>query len=471
MKIILATPPFDIMKEGYGSKRKIRGNLFPPLGLAYLASPLIKSGHQIKIIDASSLESSNEEVGKIVEEFKPDLIGVSSVTNSAMRSYLLVNYLKDKFSKIPIVYGGHQATCFPEKVFENVDRLDLLVYGEAEQVFAEIVHYFQKNGCLPLDQPGTWVRIGAQLIKNPPAKFVADLDSLLPPAYQLFDYQKVYQPLPLQYKKLPVANMLTSRGCPYGQCTFCFEAGEGAQIYRRHSPRRVVAEIKLLVNDLGIKEIAFWDDNFLINEDWIFQFCDLLDETKIKIPWSTIARVDTITERMLKRAVNSGLWNVFLGIESGSQDLLDNIKKGITLDQARQVVKWCNELGVDTRGSFMLALPGETPEKARRTIDFACEIGVTYAQFMLTYPEWGTRLYDTAMAVGQSIPLFRKGTEVTYVPKGYKDASEVRAMQKLAYRKFYIRPAFIWKHLKRLKDPRRFKQYFDAVQHILGLSS
>jgi len=184
-----------------------------------------------------------------------------------------------------------------------------------------------------------------------------------------------------------------------------------------------------------------------------------------------VARIDTITKRMLERAVRSGLWNIFFGIETGNQDLLDRIKKGITLDQIRQAIRWSNELGIDTRGSFMLALPGETPEKAMNTIRFACEIDVTYAQFLPTHPDWGTELYDDAIASGRVVPLYRGRTSTTYVPDGYKDAAEVRKMQKKAYRRFYFRPKYILKHLKRLKDIDKIKQYIDAFKYIIGVST
>jgi radical SAM superfamily enzyme YgiQ (UPF0313 family) len=471
MKIALLTPPYDLMKKGYGSKRKVRGGLFPPLGLAYLASPLIKEGHQIKIIDASSCEYSNDEVGEILSEFQPDIIGISSVTGSAEESYALANYLKSRFEKTPIVYGGPHASCFPEMIFDNIPDLDLLVYGEGEVTFKKIIDFYEKENKIPIDLPGTWISQNGELVKNSPAKPVLNLDDLLPPTYDLFDYKKIYKPLPLQYKKLPVANMITSRGCPYGKCAFCFESGRASQIYRRHSPGRVIEEVKFLINHQGVQEIAFWDDNFLISQEWIFNFCDLLDKEKIKMPWSVVARVDTITKDMLERAVRSGLWNIFFGIESGNQDLLDRIKKRITLDQVRQAIKWSNELGIDTRGSFMLALPGETPEKAMRTIKFACEIDVTYAQFLPTHPEWGTELYDDAIASGRIVPLYQGRTAVTYIPDGYKDAQEVREMQKLAYRKFYFRPRYIFKHLKRLKDIDKLKQYFDAFKYFMGVAN
>ncbi len=471
MNILLLTPPYDLMRTGYGSKRKVRGGLFPPLGLAYLASPLIKDGHNVRIIDASSYGQTNEEIGEILSEFKPDIIGISSVTSSADESYSLANYLKSKFNKVPIVYGGPHASCYPEMIFENIKELDLLVYGEGEITFKQIIDFYQEKNRLPQDLPGTWSKKDGKWVKNIPAKPVWNLDELLPPAYGLFDYKKIYRPLPLQYKKLPTANMVIARGCPHGKCTFCFNAGRASQIYRRHSPERVVNEIKFLVGELGVKEIAFWDDNFLVGEDWIFKFCDLLDKEGLKIPWSVVARVDTITKKMLERSVKSGLWNIFFGIESGNQDLLDRIKKGTTLEQIRRAVNWCNELGIITRGSFMLALPGETPEKAEKTIKFACDIGVSYAQFLPTHPEWGTELYDDAIASGKVVPLYQGRTSVTYIPDGYKNAQEIRKMQKRAYRKFYFRPKYILKHLKRLRDIDKIKQYFDAFKYIIGVTS
>ena len=470
MKILLLTPPFDLMKKGYGSRRKVRAGFFPPLALGYLAAPLVKKGYQIKIIDASSMECDNDDIIKEVEQYRPDLIGISAVTANAKEAHSLIDYLKQKYPKIPIILGGPHVNCFPDLVFKDSPKLDMIVYGEGEKVFEEIVDYYNSFKKLPDDLSGTWLKIkDGSIKKNPTAEIIIDLDEILPPTHQLYDY-RLYKPLPLQYKKMPVANLLTSRGCPYGRCTFCFESGRASQKYRRHSPERVIKEIKFLINMHGIREVAFWDDNFLINESWINKFCDLLDKENIKIPWSACARVNTISKTMLERAVKSGLWNVFYGIESGNQDLLDGIQKGITLDQVRQAVKWSNQLGIDSRGSFMLALPGETPAKALKTIEFAREIDLTYAQFLPTHPEWGTVLYDNAIKSGRLVPMYKGRTSVTYVPDGYKDEKEVRKMQIMAYRKFYFRPIYIWKHFKRLKDISKLKQYFDAFTYLIGIS-
>jgi len=470
MKILLLTPPFNLMKQGYGTKKAIRAGFFPPLGLGYLAAPLLSKGHQIKIIDSSPLDYTNEDIGREVRLFKPDLIGISAVTAMAESAYSLINFLKKYWPELPVVFGGSHANCFPDAAFSEAPQLDMVGYGEGEKIFEEIVDYYDINKKLPQNVLGTLVRMEDGSIKtNPPASLVMNLDNILPPAHQLYDY-KIYRPLPLQYKKLPTANLITSRGCPWRKCAFCFQAGRAGQMYRRHSPERAVDEIKTLIRFHNIQEIAFWDDNFLINEAWVNQFCDLLDRESIKIPWSVVARVNTLTKPMLTRAKKSGLWNVFYGIESGNQDLLDRIEKGTTLEQIRQAVAWACELDIDIRGSFVLALPGETPAKAINTIKFACELDLTSAHFLPAHPEWGTTLYNDAIKSGRIVPTYLGRTTPTYIPDGYKDAEEVRKMLHLAYRKFYFRPKFFWKHLKRLRDFDKIRQYFDGLKYIIGIS-
>lgn len=470
MNIVFVTPPYDLIRKGYGSKKFIKIGFFPPLGVGYLAAPLLKAGFKVKIIDCPPLQYQNEDVKREIINFKADLIGVSSLTASAQEAYSLIKFLKSFFPNTPIIFGGAHASCFPETIIKEAPLIDCLCYGEAEMVITKIVESFERDKKIAQDIPGTWVRDEkGNFIKNPPMMPVMNLDEILPPAYELYDYSN-YRPLPLQYKKYPVANMLTSRGCPWGKCTFCFSAGRASQRYRRHTPGRVVEEVKYLVDQLGIKEITFWDDNFLVNESWINEFCDLLDKSGLNIPWSACGRVNTVTKPMLERAKKSGLWCVFYGFETGNEDLLLRIKKGATLEQARNAAKWTLGLGIDIRGSFMLGLPGENPAKARKTIEFAKELDLPFVHFLLTFPEWGTELYYDAMSSGQVIDSFKGRTGVTYIPQGYKNAEEVRNMQKEAYRSFYFRPSFIWKHFKRLRSINIILQYYKGMKYILGIS-
>lgn len=469
MKVALVLPPFDLMRQGYGSKKDIKSGSLLPLNVGYLASPLLRDGHQVKIIDSLSLNYQNKDIGRELLKFKPDIIGISALTSSAKEAYSLIKYLKNLFPYVPLIFGGAHVNCFAEQVIKAVPMADCLVYGEGEITFKKIVTAVEKNGRLPKDLPGTWIKDNGDFVKNPPAEVVMNLDEILPPAFELYNY-RLNKPLPLQNKRWPVANLITSRGCPWGKCTFCFQGGRASQTYRRHSPERVVSEIKTLVGMHRIKEITFWDDNFLINEEWINKFCDLLDKEKINLAWTACGRVNTITKDMLARAKKSGLWCVFYGFETGNDDLLLRIKKGATMEQARQAAKWTADLGLDIRGSFMLALPGETPEKAMNTIDFAKELDVTFAQFLLAQPQWGTELYDDALNSGRMAPSFHGWTGVAYVPEGYKDAKEVRDMQKKAYRSFYFSPSFLWKHLTRIRNYDILKSYYQGLKYILGVS-
>lgn len=469
MKIVLIIPPYDLMAKGYGVKKKIRAGFLLPLGLGYLAAPLLKSGHQVKIIDSPPLNYQNDDVIKDIRQFCPDLIGVSALSSSAEEAYSLIRQLKLEFPNLPLVFGGAHVNCFAEKVTKDVPMVDCLVYGEGEITLKRIVDSLEQTGKIAKNIRGTWVKDEqGNFFQNPPAEIIENLDDFLSPSFELYDLS-IYQPMPLQALKLPQVNLITSRGCPWGRCTFCFESGKASQKYRRHSVQRVIAEIKLLINNYGVKEITFWDDNFLIGDRWVYEFCDALDREKIVMPWSVQSKVNSINRPLLTRAKKSGLWSILFGFETGNEDLLLRIKKGATLDQARQAVKYCHELGILVRGSFMLALPGENKAKAQKTIDFAKELNPHFVHFFLTHPEWGTELYDDAIKSGRFIPSYRGRNEVSYIPDGYKDAAEIRAVQKKAYQSFYFRPSFFWKHLKRIDSWEIVKQYYFGVKYIFGI--
>ncbi|MBW3015172.1 B12-binding domain-containing radical SAM protein [Candidatus Woesearchaeota archaeon] len=466
MKVSLINPPFNIFKEGYGSKVSINKGNLPPLGLTYIAAYLEKAGIEVQIIDASALNYTFQQIESKINEFSTDVIGLTSLTATADVCFKLSEFLKTRFN-LPIVLGGAHATCFPKEVLDSVKEINVVTVGESELIVVELFNKLYKNEDLSQVKGIYYRDDSGNIINTGPAPTLKNLDDLPMPARHLLD-NSIYCPLPNQYKKTPVTTIVTSRGCPYGKCAFCYQAGIKAQTYRRHSPERIIKEIKLLVEDYGIKEIAFWDDNFLINELWISKFCRLLKDSNLNIVWSCIARVDTTTRKMLEEISKAGCWSIFYGLESGNQELLDNIQKGITLQQIRETIKATHEFGIETRCSFMLALPGETPEKAMNTINFAIELDCTYAQFMPTHPEFGTRLYELALKTGQ-INQYKGRTTATFVPKGYKDSKEVEDIVKRAHRKFYFRPKYVLKHLMKIKGIDDIRRIYEGVKFISGI--
>ncbi len=229
-------------------------------------------------------------------------------------------------------------------------------------------------------------------------------------------------------------------------------------------------EIEHLMKEYGVKEISFWDDAITVSREWMMKFCDLLVEDKIDITWTCYSRVNTVDEELLRRMKNAGCWNIFFGFESGDQKLLDTIDKRITLEQIEKANSLCKKVGIEVRASFMLALPGETPELGQKTIDFAKKLNPDYAQFSVTTPYPGTKLYDEAEKYGTLTKNFSEyhGWSPVFVPFGYKSREEIEKMEKRAMRQFYLRPAYIWGRIRKIDSFEDIKRYMKGLMFVLG---
>lgn len=466
MKISLVTPPFDLIRSAYASRSKIRRGFLPPLGIGYLASSLkANCFNQIKLLDGASMGIDERDFIGLVLKDSPDLIGISCMTASSPEAYRLANEIK-KQSNVLIVMGGPHVTDTGKEILLEEKAIDLLVIGEGEETIIELCSRLKEGKDLS-NVKGIIFRNKSEIIDNGPRISKGDLDNIPMPARELYDFN-LYCPLPNSYKRLPSTTVITARGCAYKKCTFCYTGGMQGQPFRRHSPKRVIEEIKILVNNYGIKEILFADSIFLLNKQWVKDFCDGLKKENIDIAWNCTAKVNLLDREILEVIAKGGCYSIFYGLESGNQDLLDIIKKGITIQQIKDAVKWTHEAGIETRGSFILGLPGETPEKANKTIDLAIELDLTYAQFNLAFPFKGTKMYDFALDVG-SIIEYKGLTRATYVPQGYRNREELEAIMRKAYFKFYFRLAYFVKHLKKIKDFNDLKRYFDGLRFIIGI--
>jgi len=225
--------------------------------------------------------------------------------------------------------------------------------------------------------------------------------------------------------------------------------------YRRRTPENVIEELKELATKHGIEFIAFLDDDFLRDEAWIERFCDLYDEAGLFLKWKAIGRVNTVTRSMLHRASKSGCVHVTYGLESGNQETLNLIRKGTTLEQARDAVKWSHEAGMIVRGYIIFGLPGETPEMAEKSLQFAIELDLDYVSFAPYHVTEGTALEEMALQEGQRIIHDNLNLQQpSYVPNTYEDVAHLNKMIRMAYRKFYFRPRYIMKALWAVKNPR-----------------
>lgn len=477
MKILFVIPPIANKNFKKEQKFKIKRGLLPPLGVGYIAAVLLQNGHEVNIIDSQVLGYSLNEVMHEVSTYQPDVLGISFLTPQKDNAYELIVRLKANFKDLPIIVGGAHPTCFPSETMEECKGIDILVTGEGEYVMSDILNCLQ--GGMPLGGiKGIHYRNNnGHVIKTCNNEQSIDLETLPFPARHLYPIAS-YLPEPFENKRSASTNIIVSRGCAYAQCTFCYRSGILKRKYRIQSVEKTLDEIKYIVKNFGIKEFIFYDDDLGSNKGWLIKFCNLLRKEKLPIIWSFRARSNTIDDEILKQAREAGCFSVSFGFESGNQDLLDNIKKGITLEQSKHAADLANGMGLEVVGTFMLGLPGETPQKAEQTIKFAIDLDCTYAAFIPTHPFKGTALYEQCLKEGKIVlPAYSKDMcqtryipDITYVPAGYKSKEEVEDMIKKAYRKFYLRLGYFLKHFRKIRNFEDIKRYWSGFKFLLGLS-
>ena len=447
-KIMLIFPPISL-KERYSKDVGEAGGQLPPLGLLWMAAVLEQDGHTVQILDCPVNNWTQEDVLKKIEKFQPEMIGIATITQLLERAKEISLEIRAKYPDMYIFVGGPHVKIMPEESLKET-KANAAIVGEAELVVQKIA----KN----LDSYREPQIIFGDIVRN--------LDSFPMPARHLVDMTK-YTALPNTYKRYPnVASVITSRGCPY-TCTFCSDA---YGTFRQRSVDKVIDEIKYLVSEYGTKEISFWDDIFTMNKKWILEFCNRIKEEKIDILWSCYSRLNLVDPEILKAMKEAGCWNIFVGIESGNQDVLDNVKKKMTLEAIREKVKIIKESGIELRGSFVLGLPGETPEKARNTINFAIELDCDYAQFTLCTPYPGTEIWNDYEKWGTLNKTFNNYNEwqPVFLPHGYKNAKELKKMHAQAFRRFYLRPKYIMGRLRKIGSKDEFMRHVKGLRMVLG---
>jgi radical SAM superfamily enzyme YgiQ (UPF0313 family) len=317
----------------------------------------------------------------------------------------------------------------------------------------------------PITRHGIWYKERGEIKHTPPRERITNLDELPYPARHLLNIG-AYRPSTMHYKKLPAYSIMCGRGCPH-QCTFC----DCPRVFGRkvvlRSPGNVAGEVAYLVKNFGAKEIMFWDDTFCLSKKWVLKICELIKS--FNIIWSVWSRVDTVDREMLEVMADAGCWNISFGIEAGTQKVLDTIKKGITLEQAKKAIYWSHEAGIEARTTWILGLPGDDWERMMKTIEFAIEIDADYAQFQLLTIYPNTELWDTWSKYGTF--LTRDWSKYTiwhpvFIPHGLSETELIKA-QYIAYKRFYLRPRYLFNRILKIKNITDIKRYLRGTLALM----
>ncbi len=364
-------------------------NSYPSLGLAYLAAIAEQEGHQTAVFDMGLRPKKPlpDEVQEIIA-WKPDVIAYTSMTTSYQSVEESVALLKTALG-VPTIIGGPHATTLPELTLRN-PNFDFLVYGEGEYVFRDWLRQIAAGDTDWGKIRGLWYKDAhGEIVDGGERELIPDLDELPFPARHLFNLKAypLYAPDGEQ-----MITVLTSRGCPY-KCSFCFKGIVG-RTYRQRSPENIVAELRQLIDQYGVRNFYFMDDLFTINVKRLEAILDYFIAQNLDVRWRCLARVDRVNPELLKKMYRAGCRQIHFGIESGNPEILARTAKHIDLTQVRQAIEWTEDAGIMSKGYFMLGLPGDTEETMHQTIEFAASLRLSEAMFSIATPMPGTELWE-----------------------------------------------------------------------------
>jgi len=419
-----------------------------PLGLAYLAAYLEKEGISVEILDMNIYDDPIQLLRKILERFRPKLVGISAFTIDIVRANDIAQIVKQFDKNIVTVIGGIHATALPERTMLEFQYFDYLIYGRGEIILAELIKSL-KNGKNPRYLKGIVYRDKDAVIKNPPFTYRIPLDELPFPARHKLNLNR-YVPHIQKCFSLPNTGIISSLGCPY-QCIYCSIHIVHPGVYFRR-PENVIEEIKYCIDNFAIRDFRFFDDCFTLDRNRIVNFCKLIIKEGLDIHWYANARVDQVDYEFLKLMKKAGCHQVGYGIEVGSKKSLAFINKGTTLEQAKEAIYLTKKVGLESCASFIIGFPNETIDDIRETIAFAKRLSPDIALFYIVKAYPGTTLYAEAERKGFSINLKWDEYLIQNPPviRGGIPEDILIELLREAYRSFYFRPIYILQRFYRM---------------------
>ena len=447
--VVSLLPQVNSETDGIGFK--------PPVGLLSIATTVKAfSEHKIKVVDSPAQKMGIGDVVETVENFQPDVVGISAWTDFWFPAFTLGKTIKEKFPDIHLVYGGPHVCIYPEETL-NIPFVDSVIACDGEFPFLYLCNMVA-NSFFSSNIPGLHIKsVG---MKNGGERFFIqkDLDKLPIPDRALLPLNLYTSVLGKTNK---ITTMITSRGCPF-KCIFC---KLNFQKTVCHSAEHVVEEFKQ-IQDSGISEVEVYDDTFTWSKERVQKICLGLIDCGIKVEWAIRDRVTNADPDLLNLMYRAGCRRVHYGIESGVDRVLKRINKKITTQQARNAVSMAKSAGMKVLTYFMIGNMDETIEDMRKTIDFALELNSDYAEFSIAIPYPGTAMYEEALSSGLIKSDYWKEYAMNpkadfVLPQVIENNAGMKTLIHLrneAIKRFYFSPRFIMRQVKEIRSYNEFSK-------------
>ena len=471
MKVLLVNPPANktihasIPEQFY----EFRGT-HPPLGLLYLASYLQKKKPEceIKVYDMEAEKNSPAQLEEKIKEFSPDVVGVQVFSLTILNALDVLRAVKKLNKEIITVVGGPHLALYPVETisFENIDYG---IIGEGEITLYELVDAIEKKQQDFSKICGLAYKLGGQVIINEKRQEIENLDEIPLIDRSLLKIERYSSYFTYGKKN---TNIATSRGCPY-DCIFCCKTSSN---FRPHSVKYVLADIKNCLN-LKIKEIFAVDDTFSLDIERAKEICREIIDQKLDFDWYINTRINTVDDELLCLLKKAGCRQINYGIESGSQKILDGLKKNINVSEAKKRVRATQKAGIKTLCYFMIGLPGETKKELNLTIQFIKETKPSFVRFSVTTLNPGTELYRLGLKKGiikQDVwRNFAKNPREDFtVPVWTEHFSreELYGLFISISKKYYLSPNYVIRSALDINNWINFRKNFGVVKKIIGLN-
>jgi len=361
-----------------------------PVGLGYLARALEISGIEYEVVDLNT-ETESELFYKIIRS-QPNFLGIRMMTYSCRRTYRLLSKIKKLFPDLKIIAGGPHVTANREKVLLECPAIDIGVKGEGESAIVELMY----SNTLETIK-GVLYRKGQKVCFSGERGPVESLDNIPFPTYRGFRLRSYGRHI----------HLYSSRGCPY-KCVFCSNPKVGGAGWRKRNPQHMIEEIEYWYKK-GYRYFTFIDDNFAIDKIRILDFCEEVIKRKLKVALGVHSmRVDRVDEGLLRKMRQAGFAALSFGVESSSDKVLQNLKKGQTLQQIEYAIEKSTDLGFWVELIFLIGSPGEKVEDVERSFQLAQKYRIACMSFYKLLPLPGTELYDWAVEKGYK-DMFKGG--------------------------------------------------------------
>ncbi|MGM5482434.1 MAG: B12-binding domain-containing radical SAM protein [Nanobdellota archaeon] len=458
----------DLVYGCWCKGKRIGGMKSPPLNLLYIATILKENKHNVSFIDALAM---GLPFGKLIPYIKKsEAVIINTSTMSFSEDTLLLEKCKKINPKIKTVIFGSHPTFMPQDCLSK-KSVDIIVRKEPEFIIRDLFNKLEKSGSVWKKVKGIGYRTkGSKIIINQDYGF-GDINELpIPDRNFLPKNVDYFNPL---IKKVPYTTIITSRGCP-AQCTFCTVPTFYGNSIRARDKDLVIKELEQIKKQ-GYKEFWIRDETFTIYKKRNQEICKEMIKRNLNLSWLCNARVGTVDKETMKLMKRAGCHMIKFGVESGVQRILDNVKKGISVKKTRETFRWAHEVGMDTHAHMMLGMPGETKKTIEKSINFAKLIDPTTVSFGICTPYAGTPLYYKVLKENSKIndgsacdlsELHEKAFFNEYFTSLGKDQLEKYVRK--AYRKFYLRPSYIFKYLKRINNLEEFRRVILAGSNVFS---